>query len=109
MSRRHMALIALVSAMVVLVAALAVVSCGGSGAATTTGTPATTAVSADATGGAALYAANCARCHESVPSESADQVAAIVESGKEDMPAFKDTLTREEIAAIVSFVTTGGQ
>jgi mono/diheme cytochrome c family protein len=109
MSRRHMALIALVSAMVVLVAALAVVSCGGGGTATTTGAPASTAVSAGATGGAALYAANCARCHESVPSDSADQAAAIVESGKEDMPAFKDTLTREEIAAIVSFVTTGGQ
>jgi mono/diheme cytochrome c family protein len=86
-----------------------VVSCGGSDTATTTAAPGTTAVSASVTDGAALYAANCARCHESAPGGSADQVAAIVESGKEDMPAFKDTLTAEEMAAIVSFVTTGGK
>jgi mono/diheme cytochrome c family protein len=108
MNRRHMALFAQALALV-LMAALVVVSCGGSDTTTTTVAPATTAVTAGGTDGAALFATNCAGCHADLRAGSADQVAAVVESGKEDMPAFKDTLTAEEIAAIVSFVTAGGK
>lgn len=106
MSKRHMALIALASAMVVLIAAMVVVSCGGAATTTTKAAPTTTGVSAGATDGATLFAANCARCHKDLPSGGASEVRAIVESGKEDMPKFKNTLTAEEIAAIVSYVTS---
>jgi mono/diheme cytochrome c family protein len=122
MRKRHPALIALVLAFAVLVTALVVASCGGGAATTTTaaaptttgtpnttGAPGTTGVTAGAADGVALYTANCARCHDSVPGGSSQQVEAVVLSGKESMPGFKDTLTAEQIAAIVSFVTSGGK
>jgi mono/diheme cytochrome c family protein len=109
MGKRHMALIALASAIVVLIVAMVVVSCGSAATTTTKAAPTTTGVSTGATGGAALFAANCARCHDDLPSGSASEVQAIVESGKENMPPFKDTLTAAEIAAIVGYVTSGGK
>jgi len=115
MRKRHLWLIAV--ALVVLVAALVLASCGSS-TTSTTKAPATTTTAAAATtteaGGAvdaaALFAANCAGCHESTPGGSLDDVKAAIDKGKgSSMPAFADKLTAAEIAALAAWVANGGK
>jgi mono/diheme cytochrome c family protein len=109
MRKRYLIPIGVVLAILVLLAALVAVSCGGS--ATTTTTAAVSTTTGATTGGidaAALFASNCAGCHKKVPGGSADEVKTVVEAGKEDMPSFNDKLTADEIAALVTYVTSGG-
>jgi mono/diheme cytochrome c family protein len=109
MRGRHSAPIGSILVVVLLLMVLLAASCGSSGTTTTTAVPATTAMPAGGADGAALYTANCSGCHKDLPSGNAAEVGAVIVAGKEDMPAFQDTLTAEEIAAIVIYVTSGGK
>ena len=125
MLKRHLILTGLALA-VVLLLTLVVVSCGSGGtttssAASTTETvsqPVTTSGATTTVGGvtttgaidaAKLYATNCSGCHKDVPGATAEQAKAIIESGKESMPSFKDRLSADEIAALAAYVGSGGK
>jgi mono/diheme cytochrome c family protein len=111
MRRKHLALTGVVLTICVVFLALALASCGGSGSTATT-TPASSSPSVtQSTGGAidALYSQNCSGCHDKVPGADAKDVQKVVESGKEDMPSFKDKLSAEQIAALVTWVAAGGK
>jgi mono/diheme cytochrome c family protein len=113
MRRKHLALTGVVLTICVVLLALALASCGGSGSTATT-TPASSSPSVtQSTGGAidaaALYSQNCSGCHDKVPGADAKDVQKVVESGKEDMPSFKDKLSAEQIAALVTWVAAGGK
>jgi mono/diheme cytochrome c family protein len=108
--RRHMGsrlplIIGLV--LIILFASVILASCG-SGTTTTTAGPTTTAAGG-AVDAAALYAEYCTGCHEKVPGGSVDEIRAITESGKEDMPGFGDQLSAEQIAALSAWVAAGGK
>ncbi len=89
------------------------VACGSSSTTTTAGANTTVGVTTTAAGGtinaAALYAANCAGCHNTVPGASAAQAKAVMESGKGRMPSFTDKLSATEIQAIADYVGNGGK
>lgn len=100
---------------VVLVAvALVAASCGASAeeststtaAVATTSGSATTAETIDA---AALYAENCAGCHENGVSGSASEIETIVDDGADEMPAFGDKLSAAEVAALAAYAAGGGK
>ncbi len=80
--------------------------------------------------GRSLYSANCAACHEEnqlalkkvppnlhrvfahdrLPSGSPatdDEVRIVISRGRNTMPSFDQRLTREQVAAIVSYLHTG--
>ena len=76
-----------------------------------------TALTGDADNGAAIYAANCAGCHGADGSgggapratgRDADEVAAIVLSGEDEMPSFADLLDDQEIADVIAWLDTQG-
>lgn len=89
-------------------------------------TPTPASIPAAATGeqlinfGEQIYATNCATCHQPdgegqgaypalngnpfVTAEDATQVIATVLQGRGQMPAFQDTLSSQEIAAVVSYI-----
>jgi mono/diheme cytochrome c family protein len=100
--------------MVLLVVALVAISCGGgaeeststTAAVTTTSGSATTAGTIDA---AALYAENCAGCHENGVSGSASEIETIVNDGADEMPAFGDRLSGAEVAALAAYAADGGK
>jgi len=103
----------------VLIAVLSLAACGGT-TASTTERPVTTAAGSATTAGVAttaagtidaavLYAEDCASCHTDVPGGNLDQVRAIIETGKETMPGFKDKLSAEQIAALAAWVAAGGK
>jgi mono/diheme cytochrome c family protein len=87
--------------------------------------PALTLSTADAANGAEIFQQICAGCHgpkgqgqygkklnegavlQSIPNK-ADEVT-VVQNGRGLMPSFKDTLTPEQIAAVVDFTRTGLQ
>jgi mono/diheme cytochrome c family protein len=73
---------------------------------TTTAAPTTTTVAIDP---AALYATNCAGCHKKVPGASLASATKIITSGRGSMPAFKDNLTPDELAALAAWVANGGK
>ena len=106
---------AIVLAMVCLVlVALVVASCNSSSSTTTTAATSGGTTTVSQTGGgaidaAALYSANCAGCHKSVPSASAAAVKTVVENGKESMPSFTGKLTADQIAALATYVSNGGK
>lgn len=95
------------------------VACGSSSTATTAavsttaGVGTTAGVATTAAGGAvdaaALFAANCAGCHNNVPSASAATAKAAIESGKGSMPSFTGKLTADQIQAIATYVGNGGK
>jgi mono/diheme cytochrome c family protein len=87
--------------------------------------PALTLSTADTANGAAIFQQLCAGCHgskgegqygkklnegallQSIP-DKADEVK-VVQNGRGLMPSFKDTLTVEQIDAVVDFTRTGLQ
>jgi mono/diheme cytochrome c family protein len=87
--------------------------------------PALTLSTANAENGAEIFQQICAGCHgakgqgqygkklnegavlQSIPNK-ADEVT-VVQNGRGLMPSFKDTLTPEQIAAVVDFTRTGLQ
>jgi mono/diheme cytochrome c family protein len=77
------------------------------GVGTTAGVATTTA--GGATDAAALFAANCAGCHNNVPNASAASAKAVIESGKGSMPSFTGKLTADQIQAIATYVGNGGK
>jgi cytochrome c551 len=121
MRRSH--LLVICTAVVVLLGALVLASCGGSstattaapaGSSTTAGGATTTAGGATTTAGAAvdaaaLYQQNCAGCHKSPPSGSADSIKAAITNGKGSMPSFGGKLTDAQIAALAAWVANGGK
>ena len=111
---------------VVAITVAALAACGGS---STTGTPASgatspaaTATTGGATGspvavdGAEVFAQNCAGCHGSAGAggrgpditgkTDTTAVEDQVRNGGTSMPAFGDTLSDEQIAAVAEYVTT---
>ena len=73
---------------------------------TTTAAPTTTTVAIDP---AALYAQDCAGCHSRVPSASLATATKVITSGRESMPAFKNKLTPDQLAALAAWVANGGK
>jgi mono/diheme cytochrome c family protein len=86
---------------------------------TTTAAPTTTAAELSP---AELYAANCARCHGDeleggigpalgpgghAHGHSDAELIAIVTDGKNDMPAFADKLTEQQISDLIAFIRGG--
>lgn len=109
---------------VVAIAVASLAACGGS---STTGTPASAATSPTATAGGAtsspvavdgaeVFAQNCAGCHGGAgaggrgPDITGKSDTAAVEdqvrNGGTSMPAFGETLSDEQIAAVGEYVTT---
>ncbi len=123
MRKRYLIVAGLIVALVIILA-LVVASCGGGGttttsaaATTTSAAPTTTAggVTTTAGGGidaAALFASDCglSGCHSSVPTATADKAKTAIESGVgSSMPAFKDKLSADQIAALAAYVAAGGK
>jgi len=118
MTKKHLSLLAVIALAVVVV--LLVAACGSSTTTTTAG-PATTAGTTPTTVGAtttsaaatadaaALYSQYCSGCHQAVPSATADQVKAVLASGKQSMPSFSDKLSADQISAHATWVASGGQ
>jgi mono/diheme cytochrome c family protein len=90
-----------------------------------TTTSATAAPSPPAPDGAAIYQINCARCHgpggegakKGIPLISGhalhhtegDYIKQVTDGEGKKMPAFRDTLSSEEISAVVKYVRSGIQ
>ena len=73
------------------------------------------ALDGDATAGAETYAAECASCHGDAGEGATgpalagsgvdrEEVVDLVVNGKEEMPAFGDTLSDQEIADVAAYV-----
>jgi len=73
---------------------------------TTSDAPETTEATVDA---AALYAENCAGCHADGVSGSASEIETIVDDGADEMPAFGEKLSAEEVAALAAYAAEGGK
>jgi mono/diheme cytochrome c family protein len=119
MQRRHLIVTGLVVALVITMA-LILASCGGGTTTTTAAETTTTAAmttttmsgastTAAAIDAAALYAANCQGCHQTMPTGSVADVQSTIESGTGNMPSFSDKLSADEIAALAAYVAGGGQ
>jgi mono/diheme cytochrome c family protein len=111
MRKRHFWPIVVV--VIVVLATLSLAACGTSTSSTTAG-PTTSAAGPTTTAGgaadaAALYTQNCAGCHQFFPNGTADNVKAIIESGKQSMPGFKDQLTADQITALANWIANGGK
>jgi mono/diheme cytochrome c family protein len=115
MSQRFVLSLVILAASLLLVLALVAASCGSTEeAATTTAVGPTTTLAASTTtsaaiDAAALYAENCASCHADGVTGSASEIETIVTDGAEDMPAFGDILSAEEIAALAAYAADGGK
>jgi len=72
---------------------------------TTTAAPTTTTAAIDA---AALFAANCKRCHSSVPGATAARAATLIKNGSGSMPSFSSKLSAAQIDALADYVAGGG-
>ena len=75
-------------------------------------------LSGDAANGGTVFAANCASCHGAAGDGGSgpaiagdtevDEIASIVLNGEEEMPAFADTLSDQEIADVIAWVGEQG-
>lgn len=71
-------------------------------------------LSGDAANGGAVFAANCASCHGAAGEGGSgpalagdtevDEIASIILNGEEEMPAFADVLSDQEVADVIAWV-----
>lgn len=119
MQRKKLGVWLVPSLLLILAIAFVVAGCGGDDeTTTTTAAPATETTAGDGGGvdGAALFSANCSSCHgaggeggvgpDIRGEDNVERVKEQVTNGGGAMPAFGDTLSAEEIAAVAEYVTT---